>query len=629
MIKFYCSKNVNSNEESIETIYMRIKVSDYIADFFAKEGIETIFTVVGGGAMHMNHSFGHHNGLKCIYNHHEQASSIATEAYFRVNGKMAGLCVTSGPGAINALNGVIGAYQDSIPMIVVSGQTKTTLLTKSSGLPLRTFGNQEFDIISCLSKACKYSVMIEDAKDIKYHLEKAFFLAKNGRPGPCWLDIPIDIQGTYVETEDLRTYVPEHIESDSKEDVKTKICTIIKKLSLAKRPVIYAGNGVRIAGAQELLNKVAEKYDIPVVTCWDSIDLMETNNRYYAGRAGIMGDRAGNFAVQNSDLLICVGNRLNVYQIGYQYETWAREAYKIMVDIDPLELKKPTISIDLPICYDAKEFLTLIMDTPSDKNFMFSEWVEKCNEWKNKYPVVSEKQHNQQRYINVYAFMDRFSKKLPAKTITVVANGSASVVGSAAYYIGNGQRFIMNCALSSMGYDLPASIGASCAVKNSNGIYDENVICIAGDGSIQMNLQELQTIVTNRLPIKMVVINNEGYHQIRLTQTNLFNKEFVGIGPESNDLGFPSFEKISYAYGIPYITCDSTEELDKKIDEFLSVNGYALLEVFCDTTQVFEPKSATKRLEDGTLYSPPLEDLYPFLDRKELRDNMIIPMISE
>lgn len=609
---------------------MKIKVSDYIANYFAKNGIRTIFTVVGGGAMHLNDSFGHHPDLKCIYNHHEQASSIAAEGYFRVNGEMAGLCVTSGPGAINALNGVVGAYQDSIPMIVVSGQTKTTLTTLSTGLPLRTFGNQEFNIVSCLENVCKYSEMIMDTSKIKYCLDKAFYIAKTGRPGPCWLDIPLDIQGSYVEEEDLESYICETESEDSPEVVSDKISTLIQKIKEAKRPVIYAGNGIRIAEAKEQLDELAKSYQIPVVTCWDSIDLMETDSRYYAGRGGIMGDRAGNFAVQNSDLLIAIGNRLNVYQIGYQYDLWAREAYKVMVDIDPLELIKPTLKMDLKICADAKKFMQLLIDMKTvDIKTDNDEWLDICNGWKNKYPVVNVKQKEQQGLVNVYAFMDGFSRSLPRNTVTVVANGSASVVGSAAYYISKGSRFIMNCALSSMGYDLPAAIGASMAVERA-GIeceYSEDVICIAGDGSIQMNIQELQTIVTNKLPVKIIVINNEGYHQIRLTQTNIFNKNFVGMGKESRDLDFPDFEKLAYAYGIPYVSCRNNQEIETKTRELLNTKGYALMEVFCDTDQIFEPKSATKRLEDGSLYSPPLEDLAPFLDRDELKQNMFISMI--
>ncbi len=607
-----------------------MKLADYVAHYLYTNGIKTIFTVVGGGAMHLNDSFGHHEGIHCVYNHHEQASAIAAEAYYRVNNEMAGGCVTSGPGAINALNGVIGAYQDSIPMIVISGQTKTTLTTQYSGLPLRTFGNQEFDIVSALNNACKYSEMITNPEKIRYCLEKAFFLARNGRPGPCWLDIPIDIQGASINPEQQIGYIPGNLEIESEDKVDEKLDCLIMRLRDAKRPVIYAGNGIRIAGAQQQLIELAEAYKIPVVTCWDSIDLIETESNYYAGRAGIMGDRAGNFAVQNSDFLICIGNRLNVYQIGYQYDSWAREAYKVMVDIDPLELKKPTISIDLPICYDARVFMTKMLNRRQEKTIKFVgwiEWVNQCQQWKQKYPVVNNEQYHQKDKINVYAFMDIFSRKLPEKTVTVVANGSASVVGSATYVIKKDSRFIMNCALSSMGYDLPAAVGVACAIRQGNTKYNYDIVCIAGDGSIQMNLQELQTIVTNHLPVKIVVINNEGYHQIRLTQTNLFDKQFVGIGPESHDLGFPDFEKLAYAYGIPYYGCGGMEKLDSILDEFLKCNGYAMLQIFCDTKQIFEPKSATKRLPDGTLVSPPLEDLYPFLSREELRENMYINLV--
>jgi acetolactate synthase-1/2/3 large subunit len=611
---------------------VKIKVSDYIANYFAGKGIRTIFTVVGGGAMHMNDSFGHHPMIKCIYNHHEQASAMAAEAYYRVNNEMAGLCVTSGPGAINALNGVAGAYQDSIPMIVVSGQTKTALMTVNSGLDLRTLGNQEFDIMSTLSKVTKFAVTVMNPNDILYYLEKAFYIAQDGRPGPTWIEVPVDIQGAIIDTEKLREYEKNEIQQnsaklDSSKIIENKIELIIDKLKSAKRPVIYAGNGIRISGAKKQLDALVETLGIPVATCWDSIDLMETQSPYYAGRAGIMGDRHGNFAVQNSDLLIAIGNRLNIYQVGYQLESWAREAYVVDVDIDELELQKKTIRVDLPICYDAGKFMEMLSDrivlVGYDFKKQFDKWILQCQSWKEKYPVVEKRHYEMDKPLNVYAFIDTFSKKLPEGMITVVANGSASVVGSAAYCIKKDQRFIMNCAISSMGYDLPAAVGACVA----NG--KEPVVCIAGDGSIMMNLQELQTIVTNKLPVKIVLINNNGYQQIRLTQTNLFKKNFVGIGPDSKDLGFPDFEKIAYAFGIPYRRCGSKEQMENGIDWCINEKGYCLFEVFCSTEQIFEPKSATKRLEDGSLYSPPLEDLAPFLSREELKSNMYIKMWDE
>lgn len=608
---------------------MEIKVSDYIADFWAEHGIKTVFTVVGGGAMHMNDSFGHHPKLKCVYNHHEQASAIAAEAYYRVNNELAGVCVTTGPGAINALNGVVGAYQDSIPMLVASGQVKTTLMTKSTGLDLRTFGNQEFDITSALSKVAKYYTTITKIEDVRYCLEKAYYLAISGRPGPTWLDIPLDIQGSKINPEQLKGYDPiadgEVGKLDTDDKVKIDIDILIKKLMSAKRPVLYAGNGIRIAGAQKLLLKLAEIIKIPVVTCWDSIDLIETENIQYVGRAGTMGDRPGNFAIQNSDFLITIGTRLNIYQVGYNPESWAREAYVATVDVDPLELKKKSIHIDLPICADAKNFLEKFLEIVSSKKDIIvnDKWNTICQNWKHKYQVVEERFYKEQSPVNVYALMDALSRKLPEGMITVATNGSASVVGSASYFIKKDQHFIMNCALSSMGYDLPAAVGA--CVANNN----KPIICLAGDGSIMMNLQELQTIVTNKLPVKIVVINNDGYHQIRLTQTNLFNKNFVGIGPESGDLGFPDFGKLSNAFGIEYRKCINQDSLQGDINWLLAQDSYCVLEVVCSTTQIFEPKSATKRLEDGTLYSPPLEDLAPFLSRDELKNNMFIKMLDE
>lgn len=603
---------------------MRIKVSDYIARFFVENGVDTIFTVVGGGAMHMNQSFGHHPNIHCIYNHHEQASSMAAEAFFRVNNKMAGVCVTSGPGAINALNGVAGAYQDSIPMIVLSGQCKSSLTVKKNGLNLRTLGPQEFDIISSLDNYTKFAETITNPNDVRYLLEKAFYIAQNGRPGPCWLEVPLDIQGCFVETDDLRYFECSEVKYDFETDIEKKIKHIINRINESKRPIIYAGNGVRIAGAKDTLHKLVRRLGVPVVTCWNSIDIISSDDRLYVGRAGTMGDRAGNFAVQNSDLLIAIGTRLNTYQVGYQLNTWARSAFVVMIDIDSNELSKPTIRVDLPICYDANEFIDKMLDALEKETTRgFEDWINQCNLWKEKYPVVTNAQKEQKKLVNVYAFFDKLSRSLPNDAITVVANGSASVVGSQAYYIKENSRFIMNCGISSMGYDLPAAIGA--CVSNGN----KPIICIAGDGSIQMNIQELQTIVTNKLPIKIVVINNQGYHQIRITQTNLFDSKFIGVGPISMDLGFPDFGKLASAYGIPYAFCDSMVELDEAINWLNAELSFCLLEIHCDNQQFFEPKSATKKMENGMLYSPPLEDLAPFLTREELKDNMIIELWDE
>ena len=605
---------------------MKVKVSDYIAEFMAQKGITNVFTVCGGGSMHMNDSFGHHPKLHCIYNHHEQASAIAAEGYARIHNKPAICCVTSGPGAINALNGVVGAYQDSIPMLVFSGQTKTTLTIRLNHLPLRSLGNQEVDIVPALTNLVKYAVMVERKEQIRYVLERAYAEATTGRMGPAWVDIPLDIQGSYVDPDELVGY--EGMAPDMRLFPAPKLAktaqAVIEKLKTAKRPVIYAGNGIRLSGGVELLRSMVHELGIPVVTCWDSIDVMPTDDRYYCGRGGNMGDRAGNFAVQNSDLLICIGTRLNIYQVGFDVNLWARDAYVVVDDIDADELRKPIMRADLPVCADASDFMNALVkayrESPCKEK---GDWVDQCVRWKEKYPVVREEQKEQKDICNVYAFIDALSRGLPENAVTVVANGSASVVGSAAYYIKAHDRFIMNCALSSMGYDLPAAIGA-CVANDY-----KDVVCIAGDGSIQMNLQELQTIVTNKLPIKIFVINNAGYHQMRLTEKNLFKDGMLGVGPETGDLGFPDFEKLAYAYGIPYTSIHTNPELRGGIQKALQAPGYRMCEVYVDTIQKFEPKSATMKRPDGSLVSPPLEDLAPFISREELAENMYIPMMED
>lgn len=606
---------------------MKIKVSDYIANFLVDNDISHVFTVTGGGAMHLNDSLGHHPKLNCIYNHHEQACSIAAESYARIHNKIAAVCVTTGPGGTNAITGVVGGYLDSIPMLILSGQVRYDTTARSTGLNLRSMGDQEFDICKSVEAMTKYCEMVVDPKKIRYCLEKAVYIALNGRPGPCWLDIPLNVQGAYIETEELEGYNPEEYLNilPGKIDNK-KIDLIIDKIKKSKRPVLYAGNGIRISKGYEAFKKVVEKLNIPVVTAWNSIDLIPDKHPLYVGRAGIMGDRPGNFAVQNSDLVLSIGCRLSIRQVGYNWKTWAREAYKIVVDIDPEELEKPTLNIDMKICADAKKFLEKLDEKIVDeKLFTNKEWIKTCNNWKNNYPVVLPKHYdNIDGLANIYCFIKELSSRLKEKQITVVGNGSACVVGSHAYVIKPEQRVIINSAIASMGYDLPAAIGAVYAKKN-----DLDVICITGDGSIQMNLQELQTIIHHKMPIKIFIINNNGYHSIRQTQANLFNRQFVGIGPESGDLSFPDMSKLSLAYGYPYYSINKNEDMPNKIDEILKEKGPLICEIFVSPKQNFEPKSSTKKLEDGTLVSPPLEDLAPFLDREELKRNMFIPLIKE
>lgn len=613
---------------------MKTRLADFVADFLVGHGITNCFTVTGGGAMHLNDALGHKAGLNCTYNHHEQASAIAAESYARLNNKMAVLCVTTGPGGTNAITGVVGAWLDSIPMFVLSGQVRYDTTARynerfTEGLSLRAVGDQEFDITKSVACMCKYAVMLEEPMQIRYVLEKAFYLARTGRPGPVWIDIPVDFQGCMIETENLERFEPADAETEKPHPVsKETIAIVLEKINSAKRPVLYAGNGIRLSGGYKEFRTAVEGLGIPVCTYWDAIDLIETEHPLYCGRGGNMGDRPGNFAVQNADLILAVGNRLPIRVVGYTWKTWAREAEVIMVDIDPAELKKPTIHVEMPIHADARDFFIQMNKALSELSgplFSGTNWLETCSNWKRDYPVVMKKHWDEKDgFTNAYAAFDYISRSLPERSLTVTSNGTCCVAGHQSWFIKKGSRFFNNNAIASMGYGLPAAIGACSANGN------REVICLEGDGSIMMNLQELQTVVTNKMPIKLFLINNEGYHSIRQTQNNLFNEHCkVGIGPESGDLSFPDFSKIAAAFNWPYYSSHDNAEMKTIVDKVLTQDGHVFCEIFVSTAQVFEPKSATKRLSDGTLVSPPLEDLSPFLPREELLKNIYIKPIDE
>lgn len=664
---------------------MRMKVSNYISQKLVEFGITQVFTVTGGGAMHLNDALGHQEGLTCLYNHHEQACAIAAECYARVQGRIAAVCVTTGPGGTNAITGVVGGWLDSIPMLVLSGQVRYDTTARWSGVGIRAMGDQEFDITKAIDCMTKYSEMVIDPMRIRYCLEKAIYLAYSGRPGPAWLDIPLNVQGAYIETEELIGFSQEDYEaggdgwaapSGSKTEAdnagqgeKRQVLppavtretarVIIEKIKKSQRPVINAGNGIRIGHAFEVFSRVVEKLGVPVVTGWDSEDCMPDDHPLYTGRGGGMGDRAGNFAIQNSDLVLSLGSRLSIRQVGYNYSTWARAAYTIVNDIDQEELKKPSVHIDMAVHADVKDLLEQL-ERVLDEEYGNGQpvfaggaglpgmtWTDTCRMWKEKYPVVLPKHydHGEEEDANVYAFMKEMSSRLKEEQVIVVGNGSACVVGGHACIIKQGQRFISNSAIASMGYDLPAAIGACMAVREGGAqegrmqgaesqdteLQDtsSDIILITGDGSIQMNLQELQTIIHHRMPIKIFLINNGGYHSIRQTQKNFFGEPLVGIGVDSHDLSFPDMEKLAAAYGYPYCRACHNGELVPAIETALRTDGPVICEIFVSRDQNFEPKSAAKRLPDGTMVSPPLEDLSPFLQEEEMDENMIIPRIRE
>ena len=590
---------------------MKVKVARYIADFLADHGIEHVFTVTGGGAMHLNDAFGHHPALSCVYNHHEQACAIAAEGYARMTGKMALVCVTSGPGGTNAITGVLGGWLDSIPMFVVSGQVKRETTIRARHLDMRQLGDQEYDIVASVKPMTKYAEMVLEPEDIRYHLEKAWYLCRNGRPGPVWIDVPLDVQAAMVETDALRGFDGPFDEKPCYDKRLTE--EILRRLSAAKRPVILAGTGIRLADALPDFLSFIEKMQIPVVTAWNAHDLLPDDNPLFCGRPGTVGTRGGNFVVQNADCLFVLGCRLNIRQISYNYQSFARSAYKIVVDIDRRELAKPTVRVDLPVWADLKDVLADLNGKCVQADH--SEWLAWAHDINLKYPAVLPEYYRTEQ-LNPYVFVREFTRALREDDKIVCGNGSACVIGFQAAVIHSHTRLFTNSGCAAMGYGFPAAIGACVAGKGGR------VICMDGDGSFQMNLQELQTVVYNKLNLKIIYLNNNGYHSIRQTQTNLFKGQaLVGVC-DGNGVSFPDMEKIAWAYGIPYIRVSRIADIGK-LQESMEEAGPLLAEVVVDTAQNFAPKLSSKVLPDGKIVSPEIDDMFPFLDRDEYESNKL------
>lgn len=847
---------------------MKIKLANYISETLVANGITQNFSVTGGGAMHLNDAFGHQKGMHTLYQHHEQACAMAAESYARIYNRPALLCVTSGPGGTNAITGVLGAWLDSIPMLIISGQVRydntARWAEEQNGTRLRAMGDQEFDITKSIDCMTKYSEMLTDPYRVRYALEKCIYLSQTGRPGPCWLDIPVDIQGKFIETDELigfdpsdyaaggdgwatsasvtmrsdayplcrnafarfpyeanavdhasdtdaavipaasgsaaamtspaavaaEAYAAAHrISADadtSKREATVppvdpqQVQTILEKIRASRRPIFYTGNGIRIAGAESLFLEVAHCLNIPVVVGWNGPDIIPSDDPLYVGRPGGRGDRPGNLAVQNADLILSIGSRLNIRQVGYDFKSWARDAYVIVNDIDADELRKPSVHCDLAVHADARQLLKCLLrelhvlgHTPAHPLFQGGEgllrddalhvchtelarqdvlaenavtqtpieaaavsganaqaaqtsteadgqlttenpadtrlgWLATCAFYRDNYPTILPEYlapsdptlspEDPASFANVYALIKEVSDQAAPGQVTVVGNGSPCVAGGQAYRIKPGTRFISQDGVASMGYGLPAAIGAAVAVHASVDAtpcggadaslpretsdanagdaqqdhdysalaadpsfhestddrlaaelrdpywtgrdehypaYEKHdILVLTGDGSIQMNLQELQTIISHQLPIKIFVINNGGYHSIRQTQTNLFRGEpLVGIGVDSGmggvqDLSFPDMEKIAHAYGFPFVRAHHNEELHDAVARTLATDGPAICEIMVTLTQQFLPKSAAKRLPDGSIISPPLEDLAPYLPDEEMDRIMIVPRVG-
>lgn len=589
-----------------------MRVTDLLADQLVRMGITQVYMVTGGGAMHLNDSFAFHQGMHVTYNNHEQASAIAAEGYFRASGRIACVNVTTGPGGLNTLTGVMGQWTDSIPAVYISGQVKfETTISSCPDLKLRQLGDQEVDIVNVVRPIVKYAVQVRKPQDAGFELEKAIWLATHGRPGPVWLDIPLDVQGAATELSEQRPFVPE----SGRPGVDSELVKeVIAKIDLAKRPVLVAGHGVRLAAGVEQLRLFVERLGIPLLTTFNGMDLLEDDHPMHIGHIGTLGSRGGNFALQNADLALFIGTRNNIRQVSYNWSNFAHRAYKIGVDIDEQELHKPTVKLDLAIVADANDFIVAAIKEIPRPRQKRTYWLEWCLERKRKYPNVLPNYRERFDGIHPYVFVERLFELLPNKSVIVSANGTASIALFHAAKIREGQRVICNSGAASMGYDLPASIGAADGIEG-------DVACVAGDGSAQMNLQELGTISHHRYPIKIFYLNNDGYSSIRQTQDSFFGRR-AGCDSASG-VGLPNIGRIAVAFGIEYARTDRLSTMDHAISYVLASKGPALCEVLLTHDYIFSPKLASEKQPDGRIISKPLEDLFPFLSREELMSNMI------
>lgn len=614
-----------------------VRLSDYVARTLHAHGVRHVFMLTGGGAMHLNDAMGRVEGLRYVCCHHEQALAMAAESYTRLSGRLAAVNVTTGPGGINALNGVHGAYTDSIAMIVVSGQAKRETLASNAPTRLRQLGDQEVDIISMVTPITKFAAMVTDPRDIRYLLEKALWLAETGRPGPVWLDIPIDVQAAPIDPETLHGFDPrrEGYGRDFALPAEYGWLTgaaldaaareVVEAVKSAERPVLLPGTGVRISGAYEDFLAVADKLGIPVAPAWNAQDLVADDYPLYVGRPGTVGDRAGNFAVQNSDCVLVLGCRLNIRQISYNFASFARAAKKIMVDVDAAELNKPTLSIDMRVHANLKDFLPALDRALADyeRPAAHKTYLDWAMERHHKYDPVLPEYWDTKGVVNPYCFTEALFEQLVEDEVIVMADATAAVVTVQAAKLKKGQRLYSNSGAASMGYDLPATIGAWHAMPEGA----QRIICMAGDGSIMQNLQELQTISGQRIPAKIFLYNNSGYHSIRQSQQAHFSGFSVGCGPDSG-ITFPEFEKVAAAFGFAYRKTTDHADIRDAIRETLASEGPAICEVMTDKAQQFAPKLSSRRLDDGTMVTAPLEDLAPFLPRDEFASNMLIPLMN-
>jgi acetolactate synthase-1/2/3 large subunit len=614
-----------------------MKLSDYVLGFVADQGVKHVFLVVGGGAMHLNNSLAGEKRLIPVCNLHEQASAIAAENYSKATNDLGVCLVTTGPGATNAITGVAGAWLDSTPTLYISGQVKRSdRAFDSNNMPLgmRQVGVQEVDIVSIVRSITKYAVTVLDPGDIRYHMEKANYLARTGRPGPVWIDIPLDVQASPIDDPaTLRGFNPADFAVTearriSPADLKVQVDKIIEKLNRAERPMLLIGNGVRLSRAEAEMEQLLCALDVPAELTWLAIDLMADDDPFYVGRPGTIAQRGANFAIQNCDFLLSIGARLDRVVTGYSPEGFARTAFKSMVDIDPTELKKLGETIHIPICADAGDFMRAILAQKSSiEKKDRTAWKRRCADWRERYPLVLPEHKVPEGRVSVYNFAEVMSGILNEGDFCISgSSGTGIELFLLAFRTKRGQRIFHTTALGAMGFGIPASVGAG--IVGAAGSSKRNIICVDGDGGFQFNIQELETISRLNLPVKFFVLNNEGYGSIRASQTAFFGGCSIGCD-EKTGQSLPDVRRVAEAYGIKTDTITSQRNLADDIRRVLATPGPVVCDVHIVLDEVRQPRLSSTQRPDGSFASKPLEDLWPFLDRDEFKANMLIPIIED
>lgn len=592
-----------------------VKISDVIADFLISKDMRHVFGIIGAGNAHIFDSVGSRDELEMVCVHHEQAATMAMQTYYRTSDRITAAILTTGAGSTNGLTGVVSAWMDSMPGLIISGNENSKFTREDN--PLRIWGVQGYDSSGAVEKVTKYAVRVTDPTEVLYELEKAYHIASTGRPGPVWIDIPMDIQATKLDSATLRHFEPT-ISQRGPESIGSSIAELLTLLAQAERPVLWLGNGIRLAGAADRVSALVEKLGVPTLVSWAGIDLIDSEHPLVFGRAGVYGQRTGNMVVQNADLVIALGTRMAIPQIGYVLDEFARAAKLVVVDIDADEVAKHGERVTLPIVADAGDVIDAILQAGSSMAPKTA-WLDRCDEYRKSYPWIGPEHADTPSFINSYQFLDRLTDQMKPDQVVVTDMGTALLSGHQVMRFKDGQRLMTSTGLGEMGYGLPGAIGASFGRDRGE------VLCLNCDGGMMMNLQEIQTMVHHELPIKLFIFNNDGYLMIKHTQTNLFAGRQVSVDKKSG-VSCPDFSALAKAWGMPAYQIRTWDDFDTVIPEVQAAKGPLICEVFMDPHQLFLPKLSLAARPDGTIVSPPLEDLSPLIPREELREHMIVGM---